>query len=465
MILSHRNRYIIKCVTISSFLYLLFIIGNSALAVEEKPATLTGRVITTYGEPIPATTVVLLYVKLREYSGLDPLYNRSLYPFLRQRSSTFPDELREGIPDEQQLLEYPPFIMTETNSEGEFTIKEIVSGTVQLMVLSEPIQGKDTKTIEPKPKNITPIQEIRAIRYGKAFFYPHQFPFSPETSAVTFTIKPGSDIEDIDIIMNTQEKKPINVSVSGKIQFLDGTPLANASLEVEGGRLSLDTTEGYPLNFNIETDSNGMFNHSVYSAGIHGWGIKYRGLTAYSELFYLSHNQHHEGMILTLNGNPNDITDVQIESVDKVENQYNPISNIPTVWVVNPENKHAYKAVICESGKEAEEIAIAENAYLLSITSEEEQNWLNVVYKNATFWLGLIYSPKEKIMKWDSGEALDYTNWLHMKLYGPAKSGNDKHYAISSWNGKWRFVDFSGSPTHKPRIAIIEKDIKEVTRK
>ena len=326
MILSHRNRYIIKCVTISSFLYLLFIIGNSSLAVEEKPATLSGRVINTYGEPVAATTVVVLYVKLREYSGLDPLYNRSLYPFLRQHPPSFADELREGTPDEQQLLEYPPFIMTETNSEGEFIIRKIVSGPVQLMVLSEPIHENDseitendTEITEPKPKKFTPPPEIRAVRYGEAFFYPHHFPFSPEIGAVTFTIKPGSDIEDIDIIMNTQEKKPINVS--GKIKFLDGTPLANVSLEVKGGRLTQDTTQGYPLNFKIETDSDGIFNHTVYSPGIHGWGIKYRGLTAYSELFYLSHNQHHEGMILTLNGNPNDITDVIIESVDKVENQ------------------------------------------------------------------------------------------------------------------------------------------------
>lgn len=463
MNLSHKNRYIIKCVTISSFLSLLFIIGNTSFAVEEKPATLTGRVITTYGEPVPAKTVVLLYVKFREYSGLDPLYNRSLYPFLQQRSSSFHDEFREVIPDEQELLEHPPFLITETNPKGEFTIRNIVSGTVQLMVLSELIQEEDSKIAEPKLKDYRPSQEINAIRYGKAFFYPHQFLPNSITGAVTFAIKPGSDIEDIDIIMNTQEKKPINVS--GKIQFLDGTPLVNISLEVKGGRLTQDTTQGYPLNFNMETDSDGIFNHTVYSPGIHGWGIKYRGLSAYSELFYLSHNQHHEGMILTLNGNPNDITDVIIESVDKVENHYNPISNIPSVWVVNPENKHAYKAVTCESGKEAKEIAIAENAYLLSITSEEEQDWLNVVFKNSTFWLGLIYSQKEKIMKWDSGEALDYTNWLHMKLYGPTESDSDKHYAISSWDGKWRFVDFSASPAHKPRIAIIEKDIKELTRK
>ena len=154
-----------------------------------------------------------------------------------------------------------------------------------------------------------------------------------------------------------------------------------------------------------------------------------------------------------------------IESVDKVENHYNLISNIPSVWVVNPENKHTYKAVTCESGKEAKEIAIAENAYLLSITSEEEQDWLNVVFKNSAFWLGLIYSPKEKIWKWDSGEALNYTNWLYTKVYEPTESGRDKHYAISRWDGKWRFVDFSASPAHKPRIAIIEKDIKELTRK
>lgn len=463
IIQTHSNRSLIKCVTILSLIYIFSIIGFSSFADEEKPATLTGRVISSYGEPVTATTVVLLYVRFREYSGLEILYNRSLYPFLRQRSSSFPDELREGIPDEEQLLEHPPFLIAETNLDGEFTIKNIVSGTVQLMVLSEPIHKNDWKTAEQKPKDFIPPQEIRSIRYGKAFFYPHQLLPFPVTGAVTFTIKPGSEIEDIDIILNTKEKKPIEVS--GKIQFLDGTPLANASLEVEGGWLSIETTEGYPLYFNIETDSDGIFKYTVYSPGIHGWGFKYRGLTAYSEIFYLSHNHPHEGMKLTLNGNPNDISDLNTKSIEKDKNPTNPISHIPTVWVVNPENKHAYKAVTCESSKHAKEIAIGENAYLLTITSEDEQDWLNVVFKNTTFWLGLFYNPNEKIWKWDSGEAYDYTNWLYGNVYEPEKSGDDRDYAISSWDGMWRYVDYSGSPAHRPRIAIIEKDMKELTNK
>ena len=62
---------------------LLIVIPTNSLA-EEKPPTLTGRLINENGEPIVDSTVILLYVKLREYGGLDPLYDSSLYPFLRQ---------------------------------------------------------------------------------------------------------------------------------------------------------------------------------------------------------------------------------------------------------------------------------------------------------------------------------------------------------------------------------------------
>ena len=108
-------------------------------AAEAQPATLSGRVIGTNGEPLAEASIALLYVKATENGEMDTLYDRSLYPFLRQRPGRFPEELRGKTPDEAELRERPPFLKSETDSEGQFTFTGIAVGMVQLMV---PADGK-----------------------------------------------------------------------------------------------------------------------------------------------------------------------------------------------------------------------------------------------------------------------------------------------------------------------------------
>jgi hypothetical protein len=63
------------------FVVLMFAVTYNSIA-EEKPSTLSGRVINANGEPLADSTVVLMYVKLRKYSGLDPLTIGLYTPFL-----------------------------------------------------------------------------------------------------------------------------------------------------------------------------------------------------------------------------------------------------------------------------------------------------------------------------------------------------------------------------------------------
>ena len=59
---------------------------------EAQPATLSGRVIGTNGEPLAEASIALLYVKATENGEMDTLYDRSLYPFLRQEPAHFREE-------------------------------------------------------------------------------------------------------------------------------------------------------------------------------------------------------------------------------------------------------------------------------------------------------------------------------------------------------------------------------------
>ena len=123
------------------FVVLMFAVTYNSIA-EEKPSTLSGRVINANGEPLADSTVVLMYVKLRKYSGLDPLYDRTLYPFLEQCRSHLPPHLRGQMPDEQELREHPLYLNSQTDLEGNFTITGIVPGTVQLRVVPDGIPEK-----------------------------------------------------------------------------------------------------------------------------------------------------------------------------------------------------------------------------------------------------------------------------------------------------------------------------------
>ena len=57
------------------------------------------------------------------------------------------------------------------------------------------------------------------------------------------------------------------------------------------------------------------------------------------------------------------------------------------VWVVNPENGHAYKRVHCETRNDAIAQATKEKAHLVSINDEAEQTWLAAVFGQKFYWI------------------------------------------------------------------------------
>ena len=85
--------------------------------------------------------------------------------------------------------------------------------------------------------------------------------------------------------------------------------------------------------------------------------------------------------------------------------------NIKNVWVVCPENGHAYKRIQCEDWIDAQTQATAERGYLVTINDETEQKWLQAVFGGQPSWIGLNDIAQEGQWTWDNGEPLTYTNW------------------------------------------------------
>ena len=334
--------------TLLTVLIVLSFAFVSHITAEEKDATLSGRVITAEGEPVAGASIML------------------------QMSTAV------------------------TDSEGRFTFTEITPGQTRLKVLRNPM----TKSSPLQPSNT----EIRAIKFGEVTFYPHVLHDSSRSA--TFAIEPGTDIKDVEVIMERQ------LIVRGRIVFKNGEPFADTSLKIKIDQLELDGTDGYGFNRSFRTDADGNFVHATYTPGIYILSVKHHGLSAASEPFIVEVGKPHERVVLTFDGNATDIS-VPPPEEPKKQRLYHPmyVSEVPGVWVINPANGHAYKWIDCEGREDAEAQAAVEEAHLVTITSEAEQIWLEAVFGYGPYWIGLTDVAKEGEWQWETGEPVIYTNW------------------------------------------------------
>lgn len=430
---------------------------------EENPSTLSGRVINADGEPVTDIPLVLIYVKIRDNGQVDPLYHEIHYPFLPKRFANLPREVRERIPIDNEEPKSTPFQKSQTDSEGKFTIAQISSGLAQLMVL--PPESKET---DPNKKDLTRFPEIQAIRFGNISFYPFEFTPSSVTGGVTFAVNPGANIQNVEVILKPQLKKILPkdmYEIRGSIVFRDGKPLANTSLNMDVGFFGFGNTNGYANNVTVQTDEDGNFVHKVAYTAIYVLSVEHLGLSFTSEPFVLNSEIPQKQLEMKLNGNSSELAEPSPDDEKSAKPRRTSTHAIPRIWVVNPENGHAYKVIQCKNREDAHNQAEAEGAHLVTITSESEQVWLDVVFKEQSSWLGLVYVPLASEWLWETGEPLTYTNWTlddEMEHRVPNIPGNvpgfERHYAILSRKGDWNAVGLRGPVEGRSPTAIIERD-------
>ena len=463
------------CITKQTFIFLTgFIVLGLAVvnqvAAEEQPSTLSGRVVNVKGEPIAEAPIVLLYVKFGENGEIDTLDSRARYPFLRQIPARhLPPEFRGETSDAAEMRMPPSFLKSETDSEGRFTFTGIATEMVQLMVLP-----MENGTTPPTPQNSKPVPEIQTINFGQVKFHPHEFSFLPPIGAVTFAITPGSDIKDVEVVMESRLKPKIQ----GRLVFKNGEPLADTTVKINIGRLSSDLGVGSAYSLSLHTDADGNFVSAVSSRGLYALSVNHRGLSAMSEPFTVEAGKPHEDIVLTLNGGPTDLSDLPSE---KPEEQRHGLPDVPGVWIVNPENGHAYKWIACNDWEDAQAKAADGEAHLVTITSEAEQIWLEGVFGPRPYWIGLTDVLKEGEWVWETGEPVTYTNWREveedfldepralLKVFGAKnrrqhrRQDEDDYVIMSSrWDediGKWYPANSKTAHRHgRVQMAILEKD-------
>ncbi|MCG9129713.1 hypothetical protein JT359_19150 [Candidatus Poribacteria bacterium] len=312
---------------------------------------------------------------------------------------------------------------------------------------------------------------VRAIKFGNIAFYYHGW---DRLDSLNYTIKPASNIDDIEVISIPE------LRIKGQIVYMDGTPLAKTSIDIFFETVSIESIRGSRYKEPVQTNSQGEFEYIVNSSRVSILSVNHRGLTAVTQPILFDIMKQNDTVVLTLDGNSDDLNeDVNEELKDNTSQYFYPFPDIPGVWIVNPENGQAYKWVKCKDRNDAKIIAAKENAHLVTITSEEEQIWLETVFTGRAYWIGLTYLFKEGKWEWDTGEPITYTNWgepekdlLRLTEHPLSILDNSdaviKGYAILSgdttWgnvSGKWIKVDITGGDrVGQVSMAILEKELE-----
>ena len=435
MISSYSNK--LTLVLLICAIVLGFVIVYPTVA-EEETSTISGRVVDAEGQPLDNVPIELAYVQIREEKG--------------------------GAED------FGASMNTQTDSEGKFTFTNVTQGLVQFRGHS--------KTVLQLGEFPNPTR-VRVVKFGKMAFFPH-FSGFPAFGRVTFSIKPGVDIRNVEIIMEQLYK------IKGKIVYKNGAPLALKGVKIDFNMLRTSGTRNYASSSSreIHTGPEGSFFYVVYRPAIFSLSLNYMGLSTESSPFMLNNDNITQNVVLTLNGNASDLSPSPLAENPEKKKQYRPayIPNSPAKWIMNPANRHLYKWIACDGREDAQKQAAEENAYLVTITSEQEQVWLEAMFGRASYWIGLTDVEKEGKWQWENGEPVTYTNWKK-KEYDPMEDddvlpllsafgikGEDQRrqedeedYVIMSakfdiYNdneyGKWEISD-SVKDTY---IAIIEKD-------
>ena len=391
----------------------LFIVVWETDAQEGALTTFSGRVIDETGNPIAGCALTIV-------------------PVFDGNGAWFPIQKPHG-----RIEGDLPF-HAESDAEGRFTITTVNDGPMLL-------------TRFPLRRNSG--TRILKVQIGALFFYPS----GTWEPGIVFATSPGRHIANIEVTVQQPH-------IRGRLQRVDGTPIPNAliRLRLRGVGLHGDSSGSYG---GISTDAEGYFSHYVNERlggpAFYMLSVVYQGQTVSAKpILRKPGDQTHE-VVFTFADVPASPLRAQrgrSASASASTRDARPIvsASLEEVWVVRPENSHAYKRIRCADWEDAQTQAAAEGASLVTINDETEQKWLQAVFRGQPSWIGLNDIAEEGQWVWDNGEPLTYTNW---GLQEPDDTSiGDEDYVIFGPSGKWKDVGPGHGGISLIRTALIEKE-------
>ena len=400
-----RRSYILSLMVYISSIVLLV-----SVSFESAATTFSGRVIDEAGKPVSDVELAL-------------------------------PGFRVTTPQDQDEPVFLPSQQAETDENGKFVIREITSPSVQLVLL--PFRAA--------------AYEIRAVKIEGVSFYIDEH--RGRYGGLTFAIAPGADVEDVEIIVRPRMR------IRGRVLSADGTPLRN---ERVGFRIERRNIEGRGRGGGGSTrdlDADGYFVEYVEKPAYYTVSVEYQGQSATSEEILLEDGERHDKLVLTLDDKPPlkpDRAVARAPDRERFEAAWN--RDHQGMWAINPENRHAYKRIYCESREEARTRAVEQEAHLVAINDAAEQEWLLEVFGKENYWIGLTDASKVENPHWDNGEPVTYTTWSSSEKTDGGEEANQEDQANPNYTvligltGKWQETRRGNPLARLTQRAILEKE-------
>ena len=348
---------------------------------------------------------------------------------------------RVTTPQDQDEPVFLPSQQAETNETGKFVIREITSPSVQLVLL--PFRAA--------------AYEIRAARIEGVSFYIDEH--RGRYGGLTFAIAPGADVEDVEIIVRPRMR------IRGRVLSADGTPLRNAQVGIRIERRNIEGRGRGGGGGTRNLDADGYFVEYVERHAYYTVSVAYQGQSATSEEILLEDGERHDKLVLTLDDKPPlrpDRAVARAPDRERFEAAWN--RDRQGMWAINPENRHAYKRIYCETREEARTRAVEQEAHLVAINDAAEQEWILEVFGRENYWIGLTDASKVENPHWDNGEPVTYTTWSQPEKTddgegsGQEGEANPNYTVLIGLTGKWQETRQGNPLARLTQRAILEKE-------
>ena len=434
---------------------------------QEDTGTVTGRVVDLDGKPVTELPIFIAPLDDDGDGNMSPVF----------------------LPNEHAQLQ-----RARTDREGRFSITGVPSGPVYVGALPYDIDTRLPKDFENivdeftskdwteltqddvdafvssnfgmDPEDFAPDVEILSLRIRGITLYPRH-----DYDEIAFGLQSGAHLKDVKVTVQPRMR------VRGRILFKDGTPLANTRVRVHTHYRNVDGTGSGSGGGDLWTNAEGYFTRYIdekNDAAFYTFSFEYQNLSVEADPIRLDPGDRFDGLTLTFDSAPIPPKCPPQKTETDAFELSPPVSespSIPTssyeVWVVNPENGHAYKRVHCETRDAAIAQATEEKAHLVVINNEEEQAWLEAVFGHKFYWIGLKRVPATGALskrtkewwQWDNDEPITYANWVTNDFFAESLDASERDYVVMTLpDGKWYAVSPESVIWRMTKMAILEKD-------